>query len=86
MNLKNTIHYASYLKWLFLFSLIILILYSLIMLPENILSIIGIIVFLAGIQMGLESLSDLDKMSEKERTFIEISNMSKPKVLSSYQV
>jgi len=34
------------------------------MLPENILSIIGIIVFLAGIQMGLESLSDLDKMSE----------------------
>lgn len=69
MDLKKTLHYASYLKWLFLIALIILILYSLIVLPENLISIIGIIVFLAGIQMGLDSLSDIGKMSKKEFFF-----------------
>jgi len=38
-------------------------------LPENLISIIGIIVFLAGIQMGLDSLSDIEKISNKEKNF-----------------
>ena len=67
MNLKNTLHYASYLKWAFLIATIISIFYSLIVLPENLVSIIGIIIFLAGIQMGLDSLSDTEKMSKKEK-------------------
>ena len=66
MNLKNTLHYASYFKWAFIIAAIILIFYSLIVLPENLISIIGIILFLLGIHMGLDSLSDMDKMSEKE--------------------
>ncbi len=69
MNLKSTLHYASYLKWVFLIATIILIFYSLIVLPENLISIIGIIVFLTGIQMGLDSLSDIEKMSNKEKNF-----------------
>ncbi|MDX5585443.1 MAG: hypothetical protein QNK20_11070 [Aureibaculum sp.] len=69
MNLKNTLHYASYMKWAFLLAAIILIFYSLIVLPENLISIIGIIVFLVGIHMGLDSLSDMEKMSEKEKNF-----------------
>lgn len=69
MNLKNTLHYASYMKWAFLLAAIILIFYSLIVLPENLISIIGIIIFLVGIHMGLDSLSDMEKMSEKEKNF-----------------
>lgn len=69
MSIKNTLHYASHLKWAFLAAVISLIIYAFVALPENLISIIGTIIFLAGIQMGLESLSDIEKMSEKEKTF-----------------
>ena len=36
------------------------------MLPKNLISIIGIIIFLVGIYLGLDSLSDMDKMSKNE--------------------
>ena len=68
MDIKETLHYASYLKWLFLAAAIILIFYSFIVLPENLISIIGTVIFLLGIQMGLDSLSDIEKMSEKEKS------------------
>lgn len=66
MDIKNILHYASWLKWGFLIAAIILIFYSFIILPENLISIIGNIIFLLGIYMGLDSLSDISKMSEKE--------------------
>ena len=61
MDIKETLHYASYLKWPFLAAYIILIFYSFIVLPENLISIIGTVIFLLGIQMGLDSLSDIEK-------------------------
>ena len=67
MDIKNILHYASYLKWGFLIATIILICYSFIILPDNLISIIGIIIFFTGIYMGLDSLSDIEKMSEKEK-------------------
>lgn len=69
MHLKNILHYSSYLKWAFLFAAIFLVIYSLIVLPENLISIIGLTIFLAGIYMGLDSLGDIDNMSEKEKQF-----------------
>jgi magnesium-transporting ATPase (P-type) len=69
MSLKNTLHYASYLKWVFLLAAIGLIFYSLLVLPDNLISIIGITVFCIGIYMGLDSLYDLEEMSDKEKDF-----------------
>ena len=66
MDLKKTLHKLSYLKWIFLIALIILILYCFIVLPENLVRIIGIILFIAGIWLGLDSLSDISKMPQKE--------------------
>ena len=66
MDLKKTLHKLSYLKWIFLVSLVILIFYCFIVLPENLITIIGIIIFIAGIWLGLDSLSDISKMSQKE--------------------
>ncbi len=82
MDIKNILHYASYLKWGFLIAVIILIFYSLIVLPENLISIIGIIIFLTGIQMGLDSLSDIDKMSKKEMKFFSnTKNVKRQKII-----
>lgn len=66
MDLKKTLHKLSYLKWIFLIALIILILYCFIVLPENLVRIIGIILFIAGIWLGFDSLSDISKMPQKE--------------------
>ncbi|MCP4976030.1 MAG: hypothetical protein GY931_07690 [Maribacter sp.] len=82
MDIKNILHYASYLKWGFLIAVIILVFYSLIVLPENLISIIGIIIFLTGIQMGLDSLSDIDKMSKKEMKFFSnTKNVKRQKII-----
>jgi len=67
MNINRNLHYISYLKWPFLIAEVGLIIYSFFVLPENLVSIIGIIIFITGIQMGLESLSDVEKMSLKEQ-------------------
>lgn len=66
MNLKKSLHSISHFKWLFLFAEVILIIYCLVVLPENLISLIGIIIFITGIQLGLESLSDIEKISAKE--------------------
>ena len=81
MNLKNALHYASYFKWAFLIASVILISYSLITLPKNLISIIGIIIFLVGIYLGLDSLSDMDKMSKKEMKLF--SDIKRVKILST---
>ena len=67
MNTNNILHNISHLKWVFLTVVIILTLYSFINRPENLISIVGLITFLAGIQMGLDSLSDVKKLSLKEQ-------------------
>lgn len=66
MNIKNILHKMSHLKWLFLIAQIVLIFYCLIALPDNLIPLTGIIIFISGIQLGLDSLSDLDNMSTKE--------------------
>ena len=81
MVIKDTLHYASYFKWAFIIAAIILIFYSLITLPENLISIIGIILFLLGIYLGLDSLSDMDKMSKKEMKLF--SDIKRVKILST---
>ena len=81
MVLKDTLHYASYFKWVFIIAAIILIFYSLITLPENLISIIGIILFLLGIYLGLDSLSDMDKMSKKEMKLF--SDIKRVKILTT---
>ena len=67
MDINVVLHYASRLKWLFISAVIILIGYSFIIVPNNLIFVIGIIIFLTGIYMGLDSLSSIDKMSEKEQ-------------------
>ncbi len=66
MNLQKTLHKFSYLKWLFLTALIILIFYNFFVLPDNLVSNTGIIIYISGIYLGLDSISSFDKMSEKQ--------------------
>ncbi len=77
MDLKNTLHKLSYLKWLFLTSQIILIFYCFIFLPDNLVTIIGIIIFITGIWLGFDSLSDIAKMSQKEQDRYRNTNYAK---------
>ncbi len=66
MNLTLILHRLSHLKWLFLIAQIGLTAYVLILLPNNLITLIGTIIFITGIQMGLDSLADMEKMSAKE--------------------
>ena len=68
MDIINTLHKISHLKWVFLIAEICLIIYAftIISQPENIIDTIGMLLLVAGIQLGLESLSDVAKMSQKE--------------------
>lgn len=68
MNIVNTLHKISHLKWVFLLAEIYLIFYAFTISsqPENIVNTIGMLLLVAGIQLGLESLSDVKKMSQKE--------------------
>ncbi len=77
MNIENTLHKISHLKWVFLLIEIFLIIYAfrIISQPENLINTIGIIIFISGIHLGLESLSDVSKMSKKQiKKFQEIKN------------
>ncbi|NQU86403.1 MAG: hypothetical protein HQ541_11635 [Mariniphaga sp.] len=67
MKLQKTLHAISHFKWFFLAWMIVLIAYVFVYLPENKISIVGSAIFLSGIFMGLESLSDIEKMSVKEK-------------------
>ncbi len=77
MKLNTILHNVSNLKWVFLLWAIVLILYSFIRLPDNILSITGTIIFLIGIYLGLDSLSDISRISEKEKARFKLKNFAK---------
>jgi len=81
MDLKILLHKISYLKWVFTAAQIVLILYSFIILPDNLVSIIGIIIFITGIQLGLDSLSDMDRMSQKEKARYSTTNYAKQQAI-----
>lgn len=68
MNIVNTLHKISHLKWVFLIAELFLIFYAfkISSQSENLVATIGMIILVAGIQLGLESLSDITKMSKKE--------------------
>jgi divalent metal cation (Fe/Co/Zn/Cd) transporter len=68
IEIVATLDKISQLNWLFIALEIILILYSFIYLPANLVTIIGIIIFISGFHLGLESFSDVSKMSKKERS------------------
>lgn len=77
MKINSLLHNISYLKWLFLLWAVVLILYAFIRLPDNILSITGTIIFLIGIYLGLDSLSDISRISEKEKARFKQKNFAK---------
>ena len=68
MNIENTLHKISHLKWVFLAIEVFLIIYAfkIISHPESLINTISIIIFISGIHLGLESLSDVSKMSKKQ--------------------
>ena len=68
MNIVNTLHKISHLKWVFLIAELFLIFYAFKVSAqsEKLVATIGMIILVAGIQLGLESLSDITKMSKRE--------------------
>lgn len=68
MDIVKTLHKLSHLKWVFLVVEIFLIIYAFNVSAqsEKLVSTIGILILVTGIQLGLDSLSDVTKMSEKE--------------------
>ena len=67
MNTIKILHGASHIKWIMFIWSMGLMIYGFIEMPDNILSISGRVVFLLGIFLGLDSLSDFSRMSEKSR-------------------
>ena len=67
MKTNNVLHKVSHLRWVFLAVVVSLVAYSFLLMPTNLISIIGLILFFTGIQLGLDSLSDVEKMSAKEQ-------------------
>ena len=68
MNVVTTLHRISLLKWIFLLAEMYLIMYAFTVgsQPEILIATIGKLILVAGIYLGLESLSDVTKMSKKE--------------------
>ena len=66
MELNNLLHKISHIKWLFFVIEVVLIAYCFIALPDNLITYIGVLIFITGIHLGLDSLSDIEKMSVKE--------------------
>lgn len=68
MNIVNTLHKISHLKWFFLIGEVYFIFYAFTLSsqPEKLIAAIGTLLLVAGIYLGLESLSDVSRMSEKE--------------------
>lgn len=57
----------SFLKWFFLFWMLGLLIDIFIFKPDDSLQKVGTVLFLSGIMMGFSSLSDITKVSKKER-------------------
>ncbi len=65
---NKTLHNLSHLKWLFLIWMIALTVYAYLIPPnKDLISITGNILLLLGVFMGFEGLSDVERMSEKEK-------------------
>ena len=65
MNLTLTLHRISHLKWVFLIAQVGLIGYCF-MMPDNLITMIGVLIYVSGVQLGLQSLSDVERMSANE--------------------
>lgn len=79
MEIKTVLHNISKLKWLFSAIQIGLIVYAFFSLQDNFILIVSYIIFITGIQMGLDSLSDIEKMSPKEISYFKKENHIKNK-------
>ncbi|MGE0088275.1 MAG: hypothetical protein AB7S50_02225 [Bacteroidales bacterium] len=74
MKVIAILHKLSYLKWVFVLWMIGLMAYIFIWSPENPIQLVGQVIFISGIAMGLTSLSDTTKITEKQ-----VRDLSNPK-------
>jgi len=80
MDLNKILHRISHLKWLFLAAQVGLIAYCFIALPENLITLIGVLIYVSGIYLGLESLSDIERMTAKEITRFQTESHAKKQI------
>ena len=67
MRIIKLLHVLSHLKWIFLIWMMALMVYIFFFYTENPIKLVGTVIFLAGIMMGFDGLSDITKISEKEK-------------------
>lgn len=67
MNITKILHILSHLRWVFFVWMVTFLPYQFINHPENIVQTTGTGLFIAGIMMGFVSLSDITKISEKQK-------------------
>ena len=76
MRTIKILHFISHFRWLFFVWMMSLMIYIFLYQAGNIPQMVGTVIFLAGIMMGLTSLSDITKVSEKEKK-----ELSNPKLI-----
>jgi hypothetical protein len=76
MKISALLHYASFLKWLVLLWMLVLILSVFFNSTQNIIEITSKSLFIAGVYMTLDSLTDISKISEKDKALY-----SNPKIV-----
>jgi len=67
MKISTLLHYASHLKWLVLLWMLVLIISVFFDSTLNIIEITSKSLFIAGVYMTLDSLTDISKISEKDK-------------------
>jgi len=82
MNMNKVFHMLSHLRWLFFVWLLLYLPYNFIYHAENVVQITGTGLFIAGIMMGFVSLSDVTKISQKQKK--ELSNPKYTKAVFIY--
>ena len=76
MNMIRVLHYLSHLRWLFMGWIVALLLYIFFFKPENGVQLTGTVLVISGLMMGFTSLSDVERISKKERK-----DLSNPKAI-----
>lgn len=66
MDTNSILHKASHLKWVMFIGAMYYMVQAFIHIPDSVLSLTSNAVFLLGIYLGLDSLSDVSKLSQKQ--------------------
>lgn len=67
MKISKALHFISHFRWLFAVWMIVLIVRVYFFESDNPVPLVGTVILLSGIMMGLTSLSDITKISVKEK-------------------